>query len=128
MRRALASRGMLLLVLLLVRSAAWLALSAVIALTMLPIEFRPISDLPVGLERIGAFAALGILFGFAYPRHRLPVLIGVVIFAGLLEAAQNLTGTRHGRLLDFAIKASGVALGGMVAALPGWLKAKGVLG
>ena len=93
------------------RVLAWLLLVALAFVTVAPIEFRPVSPLPVQLERATALAIIGFVFALAYPRHI--VLVGLLLFAStaLFEALQVLEPSRHGRLVDLAVKLVGAAFG-----------------
>lgn len=93
------------------RPLAWLLLAALIFVTLAPIGLRPVSGLPVGLERFGAFAALGFLFAYGYPHRRWEVLALVTLAGAGLESLQLLEATRHGRLGDFLVKAAGGGFG-----------------
>jgi hypothetical protein len=95
----------------LARPLAWLLLAALIFATLSPIGLRPVSGLPVGLERFGAFAALGFLFAYGYPHRRWEVLALVTLAGAGLEALQLIEATRHGRLGDFLVKAAGGGFG-----------------
>ncbi|MBR1280352.1 VanZ family protein [Bradyrhizobium sp. AUGA SZCCT0283] len=62
-------------------------------------------------EHVIAFAILGALFGFAYPR-RLMLVCGIVFgAAALLEILQTMTPDRHGTLIDVLEKMAGGAVG-----------------
>ena len=82
--------------------------------TLSPIELRPHTPAPADLERLAAFAVVGAAFAFAYPKHRLAVLVLVLAFAVGLELAQHLTPGRRGRIHDVLVKAFGAALGTLV--------------
>jgi VanZ family protein len=97
------------------RWIAWPLLAVVIFVTLSPIGLRPVTAAPADLERFAAFAALGGMFCFGYPRHRFIALLSLVALAGALEALQHLVPTRHGRISDAAVKALGVATGVFVA-------------
>ncbi len=98
-----------------------LLLAALVAVTVAPIGYRPISGAPVSVERCGAFALLGFLLAVGYPRRRWQVFVFTLAAAGLLEILQMLQPSRHGRLADFAVKAAGCGLGGLLAlALTSW--------
>lgn len=97
------------------RAGAWLVLLAILAVTISPIQFRPITGEPVDLERFAAFFMVGTLFALAYPRHWMAVLLLTVGCAGAFELMQRLAPGRHGEFLDFVFKAigamSGIAVG-----------------
>ena len=59
---------------------------------------RPEIQTYAHFEHIIAFAILGTLFGFAYPRRTLLDCCIVLGAAALLETAQTLTPDRHGTL------------------------------
>ncbi len=99
----------------LARLLAWGLLAALAVVTAAPIGLRPETALPVSAERFGAFALLGFLFACGYPRRRLAVLALTVAAAGLLELAQLVQPTRHGREADFLVKAAGGGFGWVAA-------------
>ena len=100
----------------LVRLAAWILVAFLVAVTLVPIGLRPVVTANPSIERIGAYALTGLLMMAGYPRYWLSVLVGSVLLAGGLEAAQALTSTRHGRIDDFLVKA-GAALAGAAVGL-----------
>jgi len=97
------------------RWVAWLLVLAIVVVTLSPIELRPITKVPAGLERFAAFAAIGVAFCLGYPRHRLHILVLLIGGIGFLEVAQNHVSGRHGRLPDGLMKASGALLGAAFA-------------
>ena len=97
------------------RWVAWLLILAIAALTLAPIDFRPVTAAPVGLERFAASAAIGAAFCLGYPKHRLHVIVMLLATVGILEIAQNYVPGRHGRLPDALVKASGAVLGAVFA-------------
>jgi VanZ family protein len=99
------------------RLLAWLLLAGLIFVTLSPINLRPISPLPTQLERAIALAVVGAVFALAYPRHMMLVAILVLGATVLLELMQLLQPSRHGRIVDVAVKLTG-ALTGLAA---GWL-------
>ena len=96
------------------RLAFWAMLGLLAFVTLSPIAMRPEVG-PANVERTLAYAAFGTLAALAYPRHRYAILAVVVAAAGLLEAGQNLSETRHGRIDDFLVKAASGAAGWLVA-------------
>ena len=101
----------------LLRVLAWLLLAGLIFVTLSPIDLRPISPLPTQLERAIALAVVGVVFAFAYPRHMVLVAVLVLGATILLELMQLLQPSRHGRVIDAAVKLIG-ALSGLGI---GWL-------
>lgn len=65
----------------LLRIAAWLSIPAICAATLGPVGLRPASAAPVDLERFAAFLFVGGLFGMAYPRRNLSLVLFVVLIA-----------------------------------------------
>lgn len=93
------------------RFAAWLALAAIVFVTVSPIGLRPHDVLPVDTDRALAFCLLAALFVLAYPRHWLLVGLAVAVAAMGIEWLQELSPTRHARLDDALVKACGALLG-----------------
>jgi VanZ family protein len=90
---------------------AWCALAGIAIVTLSPLQMRPIVTADPTYERFAAFAVVGLLFAFAYPRRTALAAMIVVAAAIGLEAAQHLTPDRHGHLRDLLEKASGGLLG-----------------
>lgn len=90
---------------------AWLALAAVVVVTVLPLNLRPRDVLPVDADRALACAVFAGLFVLAYPKHW--KLIGLIMVAGAaaIEALQLLSPTRHARIDDAIVKAGGAFIG-----------------
>lgn len=101
---------------LLLRIAAWLLLLGLVFVTLSPIGLRPVSPLPVQVERALALAVIGFVFALAYPRHIVLVALVVLGATVLLEALQVLAPSRHGRLVDVAVK----LVGGGIGLVAGW--------
>jgi VanZ family protein len=100
----------------LLRIAAWCALLAIAALTLSPKGTRVLA-FGGDYSRAAAYGLAALTFCLAYPRHRGLVLLALVCAAGTLEVAQALVPNRHGRIYDFAIKAT-AALVGAGASIP----------
>jgi hypothetical protein len=99
------------------RWVAGLLVLATAAFTLVPIELRPVTGAPVDLERFAAFAVIGTAFSIGYPKHRLHILVLLIGLIGLLEVAQNIVPSRHGRLPDEIVKTSGALCGVALAML-----------
>lgn len=69
------------------------------------------------LERFGAYAVLGLLLYFAYPRHLAFVCVTVFGAAVTLEVLQHFTPDRHARLLDALEKLLGGTAGLLLAGI-----------
>jgi VanZ family protein len=102
----------------LLQIGAWILLIGLVVVTIEPIQFRPISALPVQLERSLAVGLIGFVFALAYPRHIVAVAFVVLGATVLLELLQVVTPTRHGRFADAVAKliggVGGLALGYVV--------------
>jgi VanZ family protein len=105
---------------------AWTGLAAIAFVTTSPIDARPVVT-DIKIEHFGAFALIGLLFTFAYPRKVLLILTLVVGAAVCLEALQLIAPGRHGRLVDLTIKVMGGGFGvGIAAAANAWLLSRAV--
>jgi hypothetical protein len=95
----------------LVRFLAWSCLVAIGIATLAPIGFRPESGFSPSIERFSAFAALGLAFALAYPRHFWLAVFVALGSALLLEVVQLLEPSRHGRFFDAMVKVAGGSVG-----------------
>src|SRR5690606_23758623 len=87
--------------------------------TLSPVGMRPHLGTLVHVERFGAFALMGFLFGVIHPRRLGLVGLCVVAVAGRLDLLQTVASARHARVVVFAVKAAGRAggrAGGVAAA------------
>jgi len=109
-------------------AAAWIAVIAIAYATLTHVGFvyaiyfklspflmHPAMRTYAHFEHVIAFAILGALFGFAYPRHL--ILVCGIVFgaAALLEILQTITPDRHGTLIDALEKMAGGAAGIILA-------------
>jgi VanZ family protein len=76
-----------------------------------PYLMQPEIKIYVHLEHVIAFAMLGALFSFVYPRRVILVFCLVLGGAVVLEILQTLTPDRHGTLVDAVEKMAGGAAG-----------------
>jgi VanZ family protein len=102
------------------RIVAWLLAAAVTFATLGPPRFRPHADLGQDGEHALAFILVGLAFGAAYRRHRLPATVLAVAGIGLLEILQLGAPGRHARLDDFVVDASTACIGLAIAAGLDW--------
>jgi hypothetical protein len=90
---------------------AWLLLAGLVFVTLSPISLRPSSPLPTGAERAVALMFVGFVFALAYPRRIVLVALVVLGSTVLLELLQLVSPSRHGRVIDVAVKLVGAGLG-----------------
>lgn len=107
-----------------IRILAWAILLVIFVVTVSPIGDRPHLASGPSLERMAAFALLGLLFCLGY-RRTWPLALGVVLMASVgFEAAQLLTPDRHARMADALVKAvsgvGGVGIGLLVTHFSPW--------
>ncbi|MGX4770567.1 VanZ family protein [Bradyrhizobium guangdongense] len=97
--------------------AAWGTLAFICFVSLSPMHFRPEATLEssAASQRIIAYFLLGLLFGAAYPARLIRSLMFVIFVALALEAMQELTPDRHGRVIDALEKVVG-SVSGCVAA------------
>ena len=90
---------------------AWVLLAATAFATLSPVDLRPHLTSP-DLERFATFAALGLLFGFAYGRMGRWIAPAIVVGSAVgLEMLQLIDPTRDGRISDALFKVAGGFLG-----------------
>ena len=95
------------------RAFAWLAVLAILILSLVPGEVRP-SVLPgIYTEHFVAYAVAGSLLASGYLNSRSMLIIGIIltICAGALETAQLWIPGRLSRPTDFAVSALGAWIG-----------------
>lgn len=94
-----------------IRSLAWLALAAIIFVTVSPIDLRPRDAMSVDVDRAIPFAMMSAAFVIAYPRRWVEIAAVLLIGVGLIELLQELSPTRHARFQDALVKAVGASIG-----------------
>jgi VanZ family protein len=72
------------------------------------------------VEHVIAFAILGALFSFAYPKRIIVACSVIFLSAAILEYLQTLTPDRHGTMMDAFEKVVGGALGIFTARAIRW--------
>jgi hypothetical protein len=90
---------------------AWLLLVALAIVTIGPIGWRPETGLSPQIERAAALFVIGLVFGLAYPRHVVLVALLLITSTALFEVLQVLEPSRHGRVVDLAVKLVGAGIG-----------------
>src|ERR1700681_3877372 len=105
---------------LILRLCAWLLAAAVTFATLGPPRFRPHSNFGHDGEHALAFVLLGLAFGLAYTRNRLPTAAISVVMIGVIEILQLWAPGRHARLEDFVVDALAAGVGFAVTAGLDW--------
>ena len=102
------------------RISAWLLAAAVTFATLGPPRYRPHADLGQNGEHALAFVLVGLAFGLAYPRHRLPAVFIAVAMTAAIEIMQFWAPGRHARMMDFVVDALAACTGLAVATALEW--------
>jgi VanZ family protein len=107
-----------------IRAVAWLLLSSIVVLTVVPPSSRPTTSAPHEMEHAAIFLATGISFGMVYVEREWLLSIGAISFCAAIELLQLYIPGRHARLSDFLVDATaavfGVFVGGVL--LPKWFR------
>jgi hypothetical protein len=90
---------------------AWLSLTLIIILSMVPPGLRPTTPLPHNVEHGVAFLATGAAFGFRYAAFERRLSLAAVTFCGSIELSQLLVVGRHARFSDFCVDVFGSLAG-----------------
>jgi len=93
------------------RVLAWLLLSAIVVLSVVPPSSRPTTFVPHNFEHAAIFMATGISFGTAYLGSERLLSLGAIIFCAAIELIQLYVPGRHARLSDFIVDATAAVLG-----------------
>ncbi len=91
--------------------SAWILALAILVLSIVPPEYRPVTDAPHDLEHLIIFLLTGVAFGVGYPyRHDL-LAFALIAYAGAIEIAQIWVPGRHSRLSDFIVDGMSAFIG-----------------
>ena len=93
------------------RLGGWCLALVITALSLVPPDLRPESGTPHHFEHFAIFCATGAAFGLGYRSQRLPLAMGLVLFAGAIEFAQIFAPDRHARIGDFLVDALAACVG-----------------
>jgi len=99
------------------RVAAWFLLLAIVVLSVVPPDFRPVTPAPHNVEHLVIFFLTGLAFGLGYASRLFLQIIALAAFSAGIELVQIYIPGRHARLSDFLVNAVSVALGVGLAAL-----------
>lgn len=93
------------------RLCAWLLMTAIAVLSLVPAHYRPATEVPHGVEHFVIFFVAGAVFAFAYPARIGTRCLTLAAFAAAIEIAQIPLPTRHARLSDFVVDALAACAG-----------------
>jgi VanZ family protein len=94
-----------------VQLAAWLSLSIIILLSIVPPAARPTTGLPHGIEHAAIFLMGGMLFGASDLGRQWTLSIYALTLCAALEMMQLFIPGRHARLSDFIVDVSIAIMG-----------------
>ena len=86
---------------------AWIGILAIIVLSVVPADDRPLTGAGQGLEHFAAFAIIGGAFAIGYRLSLTRLLLLAVFFCAGVELLQVPLPTRHARASDFLVDAVG---------------------
>jgi hypothetical protein len=89
------------------RTMAWIGIFAIIVLSVVPANDRPVSGVGQGFEHFTAFALVGGAFAIGYRFSLIRLLVLAVFFCGGIELLQVPLPTRHARVSDFLVDTVG---------------------
>ena len=90
---------------------AWVLVFGIVGLSIVPPDYRIITDLPRPFEHLSIFLLTGLAFGLGYPDRYPMQSIALVLFAAAVELVQVWAPGRHPRLSDFVAAVLGLGLG-----------------
>jgi VanZ family protein len=93
------------------RVLAWILLTAIVALSLVPPIARPVTHFPHTFEHAAIFLLNGLAFGIAYRGYELLSGLGGVLFCASIELAQLMIPGRHARLSDFFTDTIAICVG-----------------
>jgi VanZ family protein len=93
------------------RVLAWVLVFGIVALSIVPPDYRVITDFPRSLEHLSIFLLAGVAFGLGYPDRYPLQTIALALFAAGVELVQVGVPGRHARFSDFAAGVLGFCLG-----------------
>ena len=93
------------------RIVAWFLLALLAIVSVVPIEYRPTTEITPNVDRLVALVVVGVAFGVGYSRQILRIVLLLTVVVAGLELLQLVIPTRHGTVSDFVIKALGLWLG-----------------
>jgi VanZ family protein len=84
-------------------AVAWCGVSAILILSVVPADERPVTGIGQGLEHFTAFGLVAGTFAMGYRLALIQLLLVALLFCGAIELLQVPLPTRHARVSDFFI-------------------------
>jgi hypothetical protein len=92
------------------RMMAWLGISAIVILSVVPAVDRPVTGAGQLLEHLTAFAIVGGAFAIGYRLSLMRLMFLAAFFCAGIELLQVPLPTRHARVSDFLVDTTGACL------------------
>jgi len=99
------------------RVVAWVLLSVIVVLTVVPPGLRPSTFVPHKIEHAAIFLMVGTSFGMAYLGRERILSVGAILFCVAIELAQLYIPGRHARVSDFVVDATSAVVGVFVGGI-----------
>jgi VanZ family protein len=96
---------------------AWLLAVAIVAMSLVPPTYRPVSEASQEVEHLLAFLTMGAAFGLGYSEKSSVLAAGLLVFCSAIELVQYWVPGRHARLSDFVMDTAGAWIGLAIARL-----------
>jgi VanZ family protein len=100
-----------------VRTLAWLGVSGIVLLSVVPADERPVTGAGQSIEHFGAFGLVAGVFAMGYRFSLVRLLVMALLYCGGVELLQVPLPTRHARVSDFVIDFLGSSLAICLVAL-----------
>lgn len=99
-----------------IRAIFWFSVLGITVASLVPVVMLPPQALDIWdkAQHAIAFAWLAVLGLLSYPAQAPRVALGLLVFGGAIELAQDATGWRHGEWVDLLADAVGLFLGSAV--------------
>jgi len=98
-------------------AVGWILVFIIVVLSLVPPTYRPVTPASHNFEHAAIYFLTGTAFGIAYSQRLTIVIVGLILFSGLIEIAQFTSPGRHARLLDFVVDAVAACIGATVVAM-----------
>jgi VanZ family protein len=101
----------------LARLISWGLIAAIVALSIAPVDLRPVTEAPHKIEHLAAFYPAGLALALGYNIKRWLLSLILAAFCAVIEMMQLLVPGRHARLEDFIVDVMAMWAGLITAVL-----------